>query len=157
MEYDELDLQITQELRRDGRITIKELADNLGRRRATIHNRIEKLQENGGIKGYTVIPDFRRMDRAVTVFILAAISKEEYEEAESFNEITKKITTLPYITEVHSITGQWDYLIKARVPDLETLGNEVNFKLNKLFGVDRSITLASFHSELEELTNSPIF
>lgn len=153
MSVDELDLAILNLLRQDGRMTVKDISDQLDRRRATVHNRIAKMEENGTIKGYTVIPDFSKLGFHITVYILAAVHQQTFEGAEQPESISAQISKIPYITEVHNITGEWDYLIKARVRDLEAMGREINFRLLKEFGISRTQTLAAFSSDLEELSN----
>ncbi|MHA2253746.1 MAG: Lrp/AsnC family transcriptional regulator [Candidatus Kariarchaeaceae archaeon] len=150
---DDLDLQILQLLRQDGRMSIKELADNLGRRRATIHARMEKLRDSGVFKGFSVVPDFKQLGTGITVFLLASELQSSYEGAESLDILSQKLTKIPYVTEVHSISGEWDYLLKARVPDLESIGTAIIFELRKNFGISRTLTLAVFQTEMEELGN----
>ncbi|MFV2014194.1 MAG: Lrp/AsnC ligand binding domain-containing protein [Candidatus Heimdallarchaeota archaeon] len=67
--------------------------------------------------------------------------------------MSSKISQIPQITELHSISGEYDYLLKVRVDNLETLGKEVVFTLRKKYGAFRTLTLTSFYTEKEELGN----
>lgn len=154
---DDLDRSILRILRQDARTTINDIAKNLDRRRATIYNRIVKMEENGVIKGYTVIPNFSSLGEDITVFILVTLTEKEYLIADSLSQIGNKLSKIPYVTGVHAISGEYDYLLKARVPSLEVLGNEINFHLRKMSGVGRTLTLTSFDTTTEELGNNSLF
>ena len=52
---DELDKRILGELQKDGRTPLAKLADDIGKPRTTIMNRVQKLEEGGIIKGYSAI------------------------------------------------------------------------------------------------------
>lgn len=152
-ETDNLDDAIIHELRADAAISIKSLADKLERRRATIHARISKLVEKKILKGYTIIPDFNKLGHGITVFILVAVSQNEYKDTETMVELSSKIANIPQVTEIHSVSGEYDYLLKVRVDNLETLGKEIVFTLRKKYGAVRTLTLTSFYTEKEELGN----
>ncbi|MDH5403047.1 MAG: Lrp/AsnC family transcriptional regulator [Candidatus Heimdallarchaeota archaeon] len=155
MTLDLLDIQIIDLLRKDARITIKGIADKLERRRATIFNRIIKLEEREIIKGYSVVIDFEKVNYGITAFILIAVMDPGLEKSDDLGTLSKQIGKLPFVTEIHHVTGEWDYLLKVRVKDLETLGKKVIFNLRKLFGIGRTLTLTSLYDEVEELGNEP--
>jgi len=153
---DELDRSILQLLRQDARMTIKDLASQLDRRRATIHNRVTKLEEDGVIRGYTIVPDFSALGHEITVFILVTLTATEYNEADQLSDVGLKLGRIPFVTEVQAISGDYDYLLKARVPSLDHLGKAINFNLRKMSGVGRTLTLAAFDTTKEELGILPL-
>lgn len=150
---DDLDIAIIHELRSDARISIQQLAKKLDKRRATIHARITKLIENQIIKGYTIIPNFEKLGHSITVFVLVAISQNVYRDTDSMVELSKQISRIAQVTEIHSVSGEYDYLLKIRVNNLETLGKDIVFSLRKKYGAVRTLTLTSFYTEKEELGN----
>ncbi|MGA0277472.1 MAG: Lrp/AsnC family transcriptional regulator, partial [Candidatus Kariarchaeum pelagius] len=89
---DDLDRSILRILRQDARTTINDIAKKLDRRRATIYNRIVKMEENGVIKGYTVIPNFSSLGEDITVFVLVTLTEKEYLIADSLSQIGKKLS-----------------------------------------------------------------
>ncbi|NDB54280.1 winged helix-turn-helix transcriptional regulator [archaeon] len=89
---DDLDRSILRILRQDARTTINDIAKKLDRRRATIYNRIVKMEENGVIKGYTVIPNFSSLGEDITVFVLVTLTEKEYLIADSLSQIGKKMS-----------------------------------------------------------------
>ncbi len=150
---DDLDIDIINELRSDARISIQEISKKLDRRRATIHARINKLVENKVINGYTIIPDFEQLGHGITVFVLVAVSEKQYKKYGTMDELSKKISKIPQVSEIHSVSGEYDYLLKIRVNNLETLGKDIIFTLRKEYGAVRTLTLTSFYTEKEELGN----
>lgn len=150
---DELDREILRELRRDARTPIKSIAERLGRRRATIHNRIQKLEENGIIRNYTIAPDFHKLGKSITAFLLVSVLPETIQIEESLETLSGKLADLEHVVEVYNITGEYDYLLKVRVDNLEEIGSDLVFKLRKEYGIGRTLTLTVFHTEIEELTN----
>lgn len=154
---DDLDRAILRLLREDGRMTVKDIATKLDRRRATIHNRIVKMEDDNIIQGYTVVPNFDMLDHNITVFILVTLTGSEYTDVASLTDVGQKLTKIAYITEVHAISGDYDYLLKARVPSLDLLGKDINFQLRQMRGVGRTLTLAAFDTNQEELSTKPLY
>ena len=65
---DEKDTAILEELMKDSRKTTKAIAKELDIPRATVHDRIDRLERKGVIRKYTAIPDYREMGLGVTAF-----------------------------------------------------------------------------------------
>ncbi|MHA2028142.1 MAG: Lrp/AsnC family transcriptional regulator [Candidatus Kariarchaeaceae archaeon] len=152
---DELDIQLIQLLKMNARISISEIAKQTNRRRSTIHDRITKLEKQNTIKGYTVVPNFDHLKAGTTVFILASVLQSTYENIDDPEMVGDQISKIPYVTEVYNVTGQWDFLIKAHVPDLETMGRQITFNLQKSCGIGQTLTLAAFSTIKEELSMVP--
>lgn len=156
MDIDELDISILNLLREDARMNINEIARRLDRRRATIHTRIKKLEETGVIKGYTVIPNFEAIGYGITLYILVQMRHDTYSKEESPTRFSDLFARIPYVTEVHSVTGEWDHLLKIRVKDLTMINSDINRSLFNEIGVNRSLTLVAFESKYQELGNSEL-
>lgn len=155
-QLDDIDAQIMFWMRENARITIKELADKIGTRRSTIYAHLNKLQDpiHGMIKGYTVIPNFKSIGNYMTVFIL--ISVRHTDLMKDYKAVNKALSKIPQILEVHSVTGEFDHLLKVRGESLEKIGETVFVELKKISGVDRMYTLPVFYTQKEELSNQPI-
>ena len=69
MSLDILDLKVIRCLTEDARCTYKHIAEEAGVSEATVKNRIDKLQEEGIIKKFTVIMDYHKLGRAIKAFI----------------------------------------------------------------------------------------
>ncbi|OLS24346.1 MAG: hypothetical protein HeimC2_22920 [Candidatus Heimdallarchaeota archaeon LC_2] len=71
------------------------------------------------------------------------------------DELSKELSKIPQVSEIHSVSGEYDYLLKISVDNLETLGKDIVFTLRKKYGAFRTLTLTSFYTEKEELGNDP--
>src|SRR4030066_1042752 len=108
---DEKDSSILEELIKDSRKTTKASAKELGMPRATVHDRIVKMEQKGVIKRYTAVPDYVQLGLGVSAFILVQF---EPEKGISQRETAEDIGSLPGIFEVHMISGEYDMLLKGR-------------------------------------------
>jgi DNA-binding Lrp family transcriptional regulator len=137
---DTLDQNLLGLLRADARMSVATLAKKLDVSRGTIDNRIQKLEERGIIRGYTV----RLRPEVETEDIVAwmSIAVEGHE--------TRKIVSLlmgePAVAGLHDTNGRWDLLAELRVPTIDQL-SEVLDRLRTLKGIaatETSIHLKTF-------------
>ena len=138
---DEKDSSIIDELMKDSRKTTKSIARELGIPRATVHDRIVKLEQKKVIRRYTAVPDYQQLGLGVTAFILVQF---EPEKGISQRDTAEEIAALSGIFEVHMISGEYDMLLKVRGASMEEIGNLVIDKLRGVRGVARTLTCASF-------------
>lgn len=138
---DEKDLAILDELTRDSRKTTKAIARSLGMPRATVHDRIAKMEQKHTIRRYTALPDFVQLGLGTTAFILVQF---EPEKGVSQRDTAEEIADLPGIFEVHMISGEYDMLLKVRGSSMEDIGKLVIDRLRDVKGVSRTLTCACF-------------
>jgi len=112
---DEQDKKIIELLSINGRITMKELASELGLSAPAASERVKRLENNGVITGYRAIIDRKKLGHAITVFINLDIPAKQYGEFQQFAENS------PEISEFYYVTGQHSLIIKAFVNDTEHL------------------------------------
>ena len=104
-----LDIEILKKLSIDCRISLRQLAKELGNKSpVTIKNHIEGLDERGIIKNYGAQIDFEKIGYEIIALIELTISKGKMLEVEE--DIAKN----PNIFAVYDITGEYDALILAR-------------------------------------------
>jgi DNA-binding Lrp family transcriptional regulator len=138
---DEKDSAILEQLMFDSRKTTKAIARELGIPRATVHDRIVKMEQKGVIKKYTTTPDYAQLGLGVTAFILVQF---EPEKGTSQRDTAEEISDLPGIFEVHMISGEYDMLLKVRGSSMEDIGKLVIDRLREVKGVARTLTCACF-------------
>ncbi len=138
---DEKDRAILHELVKDSRKTTKAIARELKIPRATVHDRITRLEQRKTIRKYTAIPDYSQLGLGVTAFILVQFSPQE---GMSQRETAEEIADLSGIHEVHMISGEYDMLLKVRGSSMEDIGKLVIDKLREVKGVSRTLTCACF-------------
>ena len=147
MNFKEKDLKILQLLKEDSKRTVKEIARELDTPPSTVHDRIQKMNSEGLIKQWTIVPDYAMMGKPITAFVLA---KYVHAEGRSQRKVAEEIAKLENVHEVHIVTGTWDLLIKARVSSVEELSNLTVDKLSEMKGVGERVTITSLSKAKEE-------
>lgn len=138
---DEKDSSILEELMKDSRKTTKAIAREIGIPRATVHDRIVKMEQKKIIKRYTAVPDYSQLGLGVIAFVLVQF---ESEKGLSQRDTADDIASIPGIFEVHMISGEYDMLLKVRGSSMEEIGKLVIDRLREVKGVARTLTCACF-------------
>ncbi len=145
---DEKDFLILDELKSDSRQSTADISRKTNIPRITVHERIKKMKERGIIKRFTVIPNYEKIGRGSTAFILVSyVPNEEITQ----RELAKKISYFEAVKEVHIISGEWDLLLKVKESSLSDIGKLVIDRLRKLKGVGKTLTLGVFETVKEEV------
>jgi DNA-binding Lrp family transcriptional regulator len=114
---DELDLKILKALVENGRLSARKLSEMLNVSVGTIIKRIEKLEQDGIILGYTAIVNHEKLGYDLVSIIEVRVSQGKLLDVE--NQIAK----LPNVYGVYDITGDYDALIIARFKSRKELDN----------------------------------
>ncbi|WP_375573119.1 Lrp/AsnC family transcriptional regulator [Ahrensia marina] len=130
---DNQDIAIVSELRRNARASISDLAVLVGLSRATVRNRLERLQKEGTIVGFTAILADDVREHPVRGLMMLGI------EGRGTDRITRTITGLADVKAVHSTNGKWDLIVEIGTQTLEDLDSVIT-KVRKLDGVMTSET-----------------
>ena len=142
------DEMILAELKKNARNSTKKIATTISVPRVTVHDRIQKMMQQGIIKSFNVSIDYKKIGYATEVFVfIAFIPAPDVSQ----RELAKRIAKLPGVHEVHIISGEYDLLLKVRGKSLEDIGLLVVDKLRQLKGVGRTLTFACFETVKEEL------
>jgi DNA-binding Lrp family transcriptional regulator len=116
VELNETDKKILKNLLEDARFSSRQIAKNVGVSVGTVLSRIKKMEEDGLIKGYSVILDHEKLGYELTVVTEITVSKGRLTEME--NEIAK----IPNVCGVYDVTGLTDAIIIAKFKTREDLG-----------------------------------
>ena len=130
---DNMDQQLLSALRRDGRASLSDLAATLGVSRATVRVRIEKLQNAGVIRGFTVQTAQDLIDAPVRGLMMLAISGPGAER------VMHRLTGSAAVKQVHSTNGKWDLIVEIGTETLEEF-DRVLFDIRRIDGVETSET-----------------
>ncbi len=144
---DDLDRRLIAELKRDGRAHVTSLANRLQVPRSTVQERLRRLQETGVVKRFVPVLDHGAMGQPLLVLMLATFKPDD---GVGQRAVAQALTRIPGITEVHLITGEWDFLMKLRAADMSDLSNLIIDRIRSTPGVARTLTMTSLHTELEE-------
>lgn len=145
---DTKDEMILTELKKNARNSTKNIAINIHMPRVTVHDRIQKMIQQGVIKSFNVYIDYKKIGLSTEVFIFVSFLPN-FDISQ--RELAKRIAKLPGVHEVHIISGEYDLLLKVRGKTLENIGTLVIDKLRQLKGVGRTLTFACFETIKEEI------
>jgi Lrp/AsnC family transcriptional regulator len=113
---DAIDRRLLHELQQDASLSHAELAERAGTSTASCWRRIRAL-ENDGILGRQVrLVDAVKMGRGVNVICHIKVKNHMADTTESFESF---ILSRSEIIECYSMSGEWDYLLRILVSDVE--------------------------------------
>ncbi|GLR64745.1 winged helix-turn-helix transcriptional regulator [Marinospirillum insulare] len=112
---DKIDLKILQALQENARISYVDLANKVGLSTTPCLERVKRLERNGIIKGYRAILNPQHLKAKLLVFVEISL---ETQTPEVFDEFRKAVNKLPQIQECHLVSGQFDYILKCRIPEM---------------------------------------
>ncbi len=126
---DDLDSDILRSLIKNSRITLSQMSKEIDAPDATISNRLKKLEKDV-IKRYTVILDWEKIGLDITTIIIIQTESEKHES------VKEELSKLEEVSEVYSVSGEYDILIKVWVRNIEELNKLMNTKIRSIDGVE---------------------
>lgn len=140
---DKLDRKIMAILANNARIAFKDVAEECGVSRAAVHQRVERLKEDGVItgSGFSVNPKAVGYGTCTYVGI-------RLERGSMYKDVVKKLEKIPEIVECHFTTGPYTMLVKLYVRDNEQLMILLNDTLQSIEGVVSTETLISLDQSI---------
>jgi len=152
---DNIDTKILNILQKDSSRTTKSIAEELGLTTSPIFERIKKLEKEGYIKKYVAVLDNKKIGLKLTVFIGITLQGHTRSYLEKF---VKEINNFPEIVECHRVSGNFDYLLKLMVEDIEAYETFIMSKLTLLpyLGNVQSLITLSTGKETNEIDLSRV-
>ena len=115
VDLDDHDRKILSVLRKDGRITFTELAQQVGLSKTPCQQRVKRLQHSGVIIGFRAIVDPAKVGLDHVAFTEVKLSDTREAALQQFNAAVRAIRE---VEECHMIASSFDYLLKVRTPDI---------------------------------------
>ncbi|MBL85930.1 Lrp/AsnC family transcriptional regulator [Winogradskyella sp.] len=152
---DKIDTQILAILQKDSNRTTKSIAKELGMTTSPVFERIKKLEKEGYIKKYVAVLDNKKVGLKLTVFIGITLQGHTRSYLEKF---VTEINNFPEIAECHRVSGNYDYLLKLIVEDIQAYETFLISKLTLLpyLGNVQSLITLSTGKETNEIDLSRI-
>jgi DNA-binding Lrp family transcriptional regulator len=135
----DLDASIIALLKRNARMSVTQMAHELGASRVTIDAHIKKMEQSGVIAGYTVTLGAEEFQQNVSGWILINIDANKEEAA------IRKLSGMPEIARLFTTTGRWDLAAEIQTQTLETFDTAIS-RLRQIPGIketDTSLLLSS--------------
>ena len=109
---DRIDRKILDQLQRDGRISMTELAQQVGLSTSPCAERVRRLERSGVIQGYHARVNPEALGRGLLVFVELTLASKS---AAVFDAVRQALLLEPRVLECHLVSGTFDYLVKARL------------------------------------------
>lgn len=140
---DELDVKILSMITRNARLPFKEVADACGVSRAAVHQRVQKMFENGVItgSGYQVNP--KMLGYQLCVYVGLTLEKGSL-----YKSVSAELEKIPEIVEAQFTLGAYSMLIKLYAKDDQHLMELLNSKIQEIPGVANTETLTSLDQRI---------
>ena len=136
-DLDRIDRKILIELQKDGRLSNVELAKRIGLSASPCLERVKRLESQGYITGYRALVDPQKLGAAMLVFVEITLTKTS---VDIFAEFSAAVQLHDDIQECHLVSGNFDFLLKARVADMSSYRRLLGDTLLRLPGVSESRT-----------------
>ncbi len=127
IELDKFDLQILHILQKNNKITLQTLSKMVNLSVPPCQKRIQNLRDYGIITRDTILIDFAKIQSHMVVFSHLRLNKHT---KQILSDIIDTITKIDNIIEVHNISGDYDFIIKMIVQDMEHYSQTI-FSISK--------------------------
>lgn len=134
---DRIDRKIMDLLQQDARITYQALAERVALSPSACLRRVRDLEERGFIVGYRAQIDLNRMRNVLVV--MAQVSFERHATGE-FGSFDDCIAAMPQIVESFRVSGQFDYMLRAVVTDMQEWTQVRRVLVNGGYGVEKVVS-----------------
>jgi Lrp/AsnC family transcriptional regulator len=117
-----------------------------------VHDRVKRLEKEGFIEKYVSIVNKKKLGIHLTVYCQVTLVKQTHDVSEEFN---KSILNMPEVVECNFVSGNFDYLLKVVLSDMESYHH---FHQQKLSVLPEVSLINSFFiiSEVKSTTVIPI-
>ncbi len=124
---DTIDIKILEFLQEDSKITAKSIGEKLNLSQTPIFERIKKMEEMKYIDGYVASLNERNIGLKQTVFIGVTLKGHTRSYLDKF---LAQVNDFPEVTECYQVTGNFDYLLKIVLRDIEAYQIFIETKLS---------------------------
>ena len=129
---DAIDRNILRILQTSGRTSNVDLAAQVHLSAPQCFRRVRALEERGVIRGYQAQVTPQSLGLGVTAFVSMNIDGEAFGRV---REIEASVRDFPEILECHTVSGDYDYLLKVVARDLKSLSQFLTDRLMQIKGV----------------------
>lgn len=141
---DDTDKILLEELIKDSRISITELAKKAHISRPTVKERMDQLRKKGIINGFTTSINFDKCGLTVAAFLLVGYDTSKEEQGSSQDTVARALSRIPFVRKVNIITGSNDFLVEIYIDHMNSLGDLIMYDIRKIPGVGNTVTMNSF-------------
>lgn len=137
MILDDIDLGILDLLRKNGRLTNKEIGERLNKTATPIFKRIKRLEEQGFIKGYVAVLDYDKIGQGLLAFTHVQVKDHTKEGLQKFID---QAISFDEVLECYQTSGEFDFILRIASKDIKSYQD---FMINKLIDIVPLTTVKS--------------
>ncbi|GAO43039.1 Lrp/AsnC family transcriptional regulator [Flavihumibacter petaseus] len=115
-EIDQTDIAILRLLQQNAELTNKEIAYELGKSVATVHDRVKKLKDLGYIKRIVAILDQTKINKSLICFSHVLLHDHAVQTLAAFE---KEVVKFPEVLECFQMTGSVDFILRVATKDMD--------------------------------------
>ncbi|WP_163410479.1 Lrp/AsnC family transcriptional regulator [Flavobacterium ajazii] len=130
---DQFDIKIIKELEKDGRMAFSTIAANLKISNTMVHQRVNRLTEQGIISGIKPLVNEKRIGYDWASFTGITLNKDSDSE-----RIIEALKQIPEITECYYVTGSFTLYIKIIAKNHEHMRNILYEKIDRISGIAKT-------------------
>ncbi|OIQ29046.1 MAG: AsnC family transcriptional regulator [Bacteroidetes bacterium MedPE-SWsnd-G2] len=129
MKFDATDRSLLKLLQNDSKQTTKELSLKLNLSVTAVYERIKKMEKSGVISKYVALVSKENVDKNFVAFCHIKLTQHSQEYVVKFE---KEVATLEEVLECYHLSGDYDYLLKVLVSDMEAFREFMVTKLTTI-------------------------
>jgi Lrp/AsnC family transcriptional regulator, leucine-responsive regulatory protein len=141
---DDIDRKILSHIQHNGRDSYADIGAAVGLSVSAVNERLKKLQAQGAIRGWAACIEPNSVGRGVLAFVFVALDRPEHDAA-----FRAAMAAREEIQECHHVTGDWSYLLKARLGTVGELETLLATAVKRQPGVVRTHTMIALSSPKE--------
>ncbi|KIO77139.1 AsnC family transcriptional regulator [Pedobacter lusitanus] len=124
--FDPIDKKILKVLQADARLNTKQIAGKIGLTVTPTYERLKKIEQSGVVKDYVALLDRDKIGKTIVAFINVSL---QLHSKPLINVFEKAIAKIPEVMECFHVAGNFDYLLKVVVKDMNSYQNFLSNKL----------------------------
>lgn len=149
---DVYDRSILRHLQQDGRMSNLSLAERIHLSAPQTLRRVRALEEKGVIRAYVAQVAPEALGLGVMAFVNLSLDREQFRNV---REVERQLKAFPEIIECHTISGDFDYILKVVASDLKSLSQFLTDTLMQVPGV-ASLRSMICMEEIKPVSGLPI-
>ena len=123
---DKTDLKLLEILQENGKLTTKEMAQQVNLSPTPVYERVRRLEREGVLKKYIALVEAEKVGKGLIVFCDITLKEHTKEIGHQF---VREIMSLQQVSECYNISGDYDFRLKIMVRDMK---HYQDFVLNDL-------------------------
>ncbi len=141
-DLDEIDVNILRILQENSHLSVKEIAAQVNLSSTPVFERVKRLERTGIIKKYVAVLDAEKLNMGFSVFCNVKLRSIRHEVVDAF---ARRICECPEVSECYSVSGQYNFMLRVRVPDMQAYRQfllKVLGEIDSVASVDSSFVMS---------------